>query len=411
MVVIKSFNIHITCDELVFYKNLLNRNNITNFKIIVEKENKKYISILEEEKKLDDLGLLENTYNEDFVKNHTLIKISNTEDIEKCKQIEELKPVRNNIYNSPCYSQLKILMSQKPLNYLSDAGEPEYPVYIISHKRSQYLYTMKCLEKMKITYIICIREDESKEYIQELEKNNCSKYSLLLMSKKWEEEQNYLGNYGSIPQRNLCWSHSQNILKKSKHWLLDDNIKNFIVRVNQRDYKDEQGINFNEIELFLKNITSPVGLIGMNYTNDYPSIDFRKRYNLNTKVYSCMLINTELLESKKIKGWRGKYNEDVRLTIECLINGLNTIGFNQYLINKCRTGSLKGGNKEIYKNHSSQGYQDKFDEIFVEYPNYISNIKKYKDERSHHKIHYNKIIKDTPNLQVELKFRQHRRFK
>ena len=88
-------------------------------------------------------------------------------------------------------------------------------------------------------------------------------------------------------------------------------------------------------------------ILSPNYTNDVKG--YRCPYNINTKNYSCILVNNEVLKKNKIK-WRKKFNEDVRIMLDCLENGIRCIGMNMFLIKKSSTGSVKGGgNCSIYE--------------------------------------------------------------
>ena len=66
-----------------------------------------------------------------------------------------------------------------------------------------------------------------------------------------------------------------------------------------------------------------------------------QQYTLNTRIYSCILINNELDYR-----WRGRYNEDTDISIRALKDGWCTLLFNSYLAIKSTTMTMKGGNTE-----------------------------------------------------------------
>lgn len=68
-------------------------------------------------------------------------------------------------------------------------------------------------------------------------------------------------------------------------------------------------------------------------------------FNLNTRVYSCILIQNDIPHR-----WRGRYNEDTDLSLRALKDGWVTIIFNAFLADKQATMRMKGGNTdELYK--------------------------------------------------------------
>jgi hypothetical protein len=366
----------IQCEEV---EKILYDNNIL-FKKIIDRKLSKY-------KNYYNYNLPEYTYNDEYVKNHIYYEIKNW------------KPEYFQLFNTPQSKKKyihygnfddfrRVLLSGKVIINV-ETKQPNYPIYIISYQRFEKLYTIKYLEEMNINYYICIKEKEKNNYLISLQKQNYKNYNFLIMDEKYELEQNNNGNHGSIPQRNKCWEHSVKNGFKS-HWILDDNINGFYIYNKQKKYEYNHSSFFSLLEEFRDNIIEPIGLLSPNYTWDFPSIDHRIPFNINRKNYSCILINTELLDKYDIK-WRKTFNEDVRLTLDCLLHEIRTIGFNQFLIDKKPTGSVKGGNTEIYKQHTIEGFKDKFNEIKNEYPEFIESIKKHKDERLHHNIKTSKF--------------------
>ena len=91
---------------------------------------------------------------------------------------------------------------------------PRYPVYIISKGRWESRLTVKALLAMNVPFSIVIELQEYEQYASVIEPENI----LVLPFSN-------LGQ-GSIPARNWVWEHS---LSKGdeRHWILDDNIRNF----------------------------------------------------------------------------------------------------------------------------------------------------------------------------------------
>ena len=207
---------------------------------------------------------------------------------------------------------------------------PKYPIYIISKSRWESRLTSKTLERMKVPYHIVIEPQEYDNYASVIDK---TKILTLPFSN--------LGQ-GSIPARNWVWEHSISINAK-KHWIMDDNIYDFY-RLNRNVRNIVQtGTIFKICEDFTNRYEN-VPISGLNYRFFMVPTDSHPPYYLNTRVYSCILINNTLKHK-----WRGRYNEDTDLCIRVLKDGYCTILFNAFLQEKAGTMTLKGGNTdELY---------------------------------------------------------------
>lgn len=98
---------------------------------------------------------------------------------------------------------------------------------------------------------------------------------------------------------------------------------------------------------------------------------------LNTRIYSCNLIRTDLPLR-----WRGRYNEDTDLSLRLLKAGWCTVLFNAFLQNKRWTGQTPGGNQEIY----SIGTQAKSQMLADMHPDVARVVWRY--NRWHHVVDY-----------------------
>jgi len=154
---------------------------------------------------------------------------------------------------------------------------------------------------------------------------------------------------GSIPARNWIWEHS--IAEgHARHWILDDNIRGFQRYNRNQKFRVNDGLIFKASEDFVLRYEN-VPLAGMNYdylanTNTTRCID--KPFLLNTRIYSCILIENSLPFR-----WRGRYNEDTDLSLRVLKAGNCTILFYAFLCEKETTLSMKGGNMtELYEQNN-----------------------------------------------------------
>lgn len=206
-----------------------------------------------------------------------------------------------------------------------------YPVYIISKGRADTRLTAKAFERRGIPFRIVIEPQEYEQYAAVIDP---AKILTLPFSN--------LGQ-GSIPARNWVWEHaiSEGALR---HWIVDDNIRDFYRWNNNVKRLDFSGGVFCAMEDFSDRYEN-VALAGPNYfmfvKQKYPDNPFR----LNTRVYSCILIKNDIPYR-----WRGRYNEDTDLSLRALKDGWCTVLFQAFLAEKAVTMTMKGGNTdELYK--------------------------------------------------------------
>lgn len=281
---------------------------------------------------------------------------------------------------------------------------PKYPIYIITKGRWEKTLTIDTLEEMGIDFNICVEPDEYDNYISnpKIDKNKVIKLPENFSERK----------QGGIPVRNFVWQHSVDNGHK-KHWIIDDNIDGFY-RWNENIQKRvKDGVVFRVMEDY-SDMWENLGLTSCQYASFVPGIDTgRGAVIRNTRTYSCILINTELLDKRLEERWRGTYNEDTDLTLRVLsTKDLCTANFNAILSGKQTTGTMKGGNTTtIYEfgedkeqNAKFTGLQKKFDELKENWGDIIKfTNKKHKDGRPHHHISYTKLFKQPLILKEGIK--------
>jgi len=208
---------------------------------------------------------------------------------------------------------------------------PIYPVYIISKGRWERRSTAKALEQINVPYRIVIEPQEYSQYSAVIDQK---KILVLPFSN--------LGQ-GSIPARNWVWEHSISE-RHERHWILDDNITHFCRLHRNIKWRATDGSLFAIIEQFADRYSN-LALSGMQYEFLAPRKQKHSPLILNTRIYSCILINNQV----KFR-WRGRYNEDTDLSLRCLKTGWCTVLFNAFLCKKTATMTMKGGNTdELYK--------------------------------------------------------------
>lgn len=251
----------------------------------------------------------------------------------------------------------------------TDHFNPKYPIYIISKGRADTRHTAKTLEKMGIPYYIAVEPQEYDVYVKATSAAGDLGTVLELPFSNHGK--------GSGPARNWCWEHSQ-ANGHARHWLMDDNIDGFVRLHKNKRYRVENGSGiFRATEDFVDRYEN-VALAGLQYKffvvddTNYPP------YVLNTRIMSCFLIDNDCPEK-----WRGKYNEDVDLSIRVLKRGLCTMLIYSFLCGKLRTGTVKGGNTdEIYNNYADDSATTKSQMLKEMHPDCVTIGERY--GRVHH---------------------------
>ena len=263
---------------------------------------------------------------------------------------------------------------------------PKYPVYIISKGRWERRPTVKAMERMGVPYRVVIEPQEYERYSSVI---SPTKILVLPFSN--------LGQ-GSIPARNWVWEHSISE-GHQKHWILDDNIGIFYRLNRNKRHKVDSGAMFRAAEEFVERYTN-IGLSGFQYRGFAVSDQKHPPFILNTRIYSCILIDNSLSFR-----WRGRYNEDTDLSLRVLKSGLCTVLFVAFLADKAATMTMRGGNTdELYKD---DGRLRMAQELMQQHPDVTTITKKW--GRWQHQVDYsgfkkNRLIKredvvipDKPN--------------
>lgn len=261
---------------------------------------------------------------------------------------------------------------------------PNYPIYIVSKGRFNNCLTVRELESMKVPYKIVIEPQEYESYLKKINKD---KIIVLPFSNL---------NQGSIPARNFIWEHS--LLNKNKrHWILDDNIEGFHRLNKNMKPKVTSGTIFKIAEDFVERYSN-VALAGFNYYSFCKTTDKVPAFYLNTRIYSCILIDNKIPFR-----WRGIYNEDTDLSIRVLKDGYCTILFNAFLAGKITTMRMKGGNTDqLYKEDGRKKMAESLQQC---HPDIVKVVWKF--NRWHHQVDYKKFknnkLKKLPDIKLQNK--------
>jgi hypothetical protein len=252
--------------------------------------------------------------------------------------------------------------------------QPKYPIYIISKGRADTRLTSKALELLKVPYYIAVEEHEYDAYCAVIDPAKVLKLPFSNHGK------------GSGVARNWVWEHS--IANGfDRHWILDDNIKEFWRFHHNQRIRVQSGSFFRACEDFCDRYEN-IGLAGLQYKFFCMDNYHHPPFIQNTRLMSCILI-----DNKMEHRWRGKYNEDVDLSLRVLKSGLCTILFYAFLQGKMRTGTMKGGNtEELY----GIGTFEKSKMLVEMHPDCVKLVRRY--GRWHHDVNMkpfrnNKLIK------------------
>ena len=304
---------------------------------------------------------------------------------------EKLEEFYEKILNKPYKWESGIFYPHKPRSYPLDAywlsSLPDcnkinqYPLCIISKGRYQpeRSLTHNWFSKHKIKHWIFVENCEYEQYKQNMNDDYTNVVSL-------PPELDNLGQ-GSIPVRNYVdkyWEWDERQVKEMKYWLIDDNIKAFYrwEKNTRREIRDTTP--FRVLEDFAKRYKN-LYLSGFQYKSFLPEISRARTCVLrNTRIYSCMLISTELNKILGYELWRGKYNEDTDLSLRLLKKGYPTVLHQQFLCDKATTKSIKGGNtSSIYQD---DGLEKKVDSLIKQHPDVVKKTFKFK--KVHHQVNY-----------------------
>ena len=255
---------------------------------------------------------------------------------------------------------------------------PKFPVYIISKGRATNCLTARELSRMNVPHKVIVEPAEYDDYANIIDENK-----IICLPSNFSEQEK-----GSIPVRNWVWKHSvENGYKR--HWILDDNIEGFH-RLN-RNFKAKvlDGTIFLCAEDFTERYEN-IAISGFNYYSFCKTTDKLPPFYINTRIYSCILINNDIPYR-----WRGKYNEDTDLSLRVLKDGWVTILFNAFLAGKVTTMRMGGGNtEEVYLNTNNR--REFAESLKRQHPDVVNVTWKF--NRWHHQVNYkpfkqNRLIK------------------
>jgi hypothetical protein len=272
---------------------------------------------------------------------------------------------------------------------------PNFPVYIVSKGRFDNGLTTRALHEMGVPHYIVVENDEVELY----RKGRCFG-ELIVLPSRYKTDYDLCDNLGFTkstgpgPARNFCIDHSK-ANGFSRHWVMDDNIDAFHYLNNNEKFEVRTGSTLLASEDFVCRYSN-IPVAGLNYYSFCKKGDAVPPYVLNTRIYSCLLI-----DNNSGYRWRGRYNEDTDLSLRVLKDGLCTLQFNAFLCGKITTQRMRGGNSADF--YDNEGTLPKSQMLADLHPDVARVV--FKFNRWHHHVDYsgfkdNKLVKivDTGNL-------------
>jgi hypothetical protein len=257
-------------------------------------------------------------------------------------------------------------------------GPLDFPVYIPTRGRPQKQLTADALLELGIRPFLVVEAAEEAAY----KENNPECYVIV-----WP--QNYLDDYEKTPEldphpttgaaHNYAWDHSR-AAGYTHHWIMDDNIRGFLIRSNGRraNVKDAKALHYQED--FIRKFKNLAGI-------SLAMAPFMRGSTLmiNTRLYCATLYRNDLHEYG-IK-WRRGINDDTIVSLDILKTGYWCTAENRAVgIKKTgtsRKSRMAGGMTDFY---AQGGFIKKSAELVRCHPEYSTTVVKF--NRVHHSVDF-----------------------
>lgn len=252
---------------------------------------------------------------------------------------------------------------------------PRYPVFIPTKGRWTTPYTIDIFTKLRIPYKAVVEPQQYDAYAAAIGEDN-----LLVLPHQ---------DKGLVVTRNWIWDYAQN-LGVERFWTFDDNIREFYRLAHNIKYRVTSGTFLNVIEDFIGRYEN-VPIAGMRYEMFVPRKMKHDPFILNTRVYSNMLIETNVKDKHGVPFRNeGFYNDDTDLCLRILKEGYCIIQFNAFLAEKITTMAVKGGMTPHYQ---GDGRWKMAEELRQKHPDVVTITQKW--GRWQHQVDYSRFRKNT----------------
>ncbi len=251
--------------------------------------------------------------------------------------------------------------------------QPKYPVFIPTKGRYELRHTIKAFEAIGVPFHAVVQPQEYDHYAAVMRDPT----QIIVLPTDID---------GLVPTRNWIWDYAQ-ALGVHRFWTFDDNIRSFYRLNNNIKARVGSGTFLHIIEEFVDRYEN-MAISGMQYEMFVPRIRQIAPLNINTRVYSNMLIQTNIPYRN-----RGVYNDDTDLCLRVLKDGWCTVEFNAFLADKINTMKVQGGNTPIYQ---GDGRLKMAQSLQAQHPDVVKIAWKW--GRWQHQVDYRPFKKNRPIL-------------
>lgn len=252
---------------------------------------------------------------------------------------------------------------------------PKYPVFIPSKGRYDSRLTIKMFDELKVPYTVFVEKQEYDQYAKYVREDWL--HILPHKDKGLTVTRNYIWDYAASQGYERFWTFDDNI---SSLWRFNKNYKHLVT----------DGTPLCVIEDFVNRYEN-IAIAGMHYMWFLPRKQLFPPFFLNTRVYSNMLIKTDIKDPQG-KPYRNVtfYNDDTDLCLRVMKDGWVTVLFNAFLINKATTMTIKGGMTDYYV--QTEKRKQFVNELIEAHPDVVTM--KWKYGRWHHQVDYTPFKKN-----------------
>ena len=253
---------------------------------------------------------------------------------------------------------------------------PDFPVFVPTKGRWNTPFTIKALQSIGVPFKAVIESQEYDAYAAVIGEEN-----LIVLPHQ---------NKGLTITRNWIWDYAQYELKTPYFWTMDDNIREFYRLHQNIKYRVDSGTFLKVMEQFAQRYTN-LFVCGMAYEMFVPRKQKSPPFILNTRIYSNMLIRTDI-PFRNVTF----YNDDTDLCLRILKAGFCTVQFCAFLANKIATMQVKGGMTDYYEKTNKR--LEFAQELQRAHPDVVKIVWRY--NRWHHQVDYrpfknNKLIRKS----------------
>jgi hypothetical protein len=287
---------------------------------------------------------------------------------------------------------------------------PQFPLYVVSKGRHEYMITSKALTRMGVDHFIVVEPAEVAAYQEAIERLSL-RATVVPLDMAYKSAYPVLDEFGLDkstgpgPARNFAWDHSK-AAGFAWHWVMDDNLRDFYRLNRNLKVPCRSPAFWRAMEEFVLRYEN-VGMAGPNYFMFASRKTRMPPFSANTRIYSCNLIRNDLPFR-----WRGRYNEDTILSLDLLKAGWCTVQFNAFLQEKMGTQVLKGGNTDEFylregqkaagERYAATGTVAKSEMLAKVHPDVARVAIRFK--RVHHIVDYGKFrglqLRRRPDVEV-----------